>query len=168
MEATHLRLIDSATDLRKDAMERAGRMLALRSRTEKEIRDRLAEAEFDADVIEDTIARLYEIELLDDVAFARQWIEERAERKGLGPRALMSELYRKGVDRADAEQALAESGLDEEAQAKDQAARLLRKVIRFPLREQGAKLVQMLVRKGFSYETAEVGARSVLPPEGWD
>ena len=168
MEATHLRLIDSATDLRKDAMERAGRMLALRSRTEKEIRDRLGQADFDADIVDDTIARLYELELLDDVAFARDWIEERAERKGLGPRALMSELYQKGVDRSDAEQALAESGLDEEAQAKEQAARLVRKVIRFPLREQGAKLVQMLVRKGFSYETAEVGARSVLPPEGWD
>ena len=168
MEATHLRLIDSATDLRKEAMERAGRMLALRSRTEKEIRDRLTEAEFDGDVVEDTVARLYELELLDDVAFARQWIEERAERKGLGPRALLSELYRKGVDRTDAEQAFAESGLDEEAQAKEQAARLVRKVIRFPLREQGGKLVQMLVRKGFSYDTAEVGARSVLPPEGWD
>ena len=44
MKAVHLRLIDSATDLRKEAMERAGRMLALRPRTEREVRDRLKEA----------------------------------------------------------------------------------------------------------------------------
>lgn len=143
-------------------------MLALRARSEKEIRDRLTEAEFDAEVVEVTVARLHELDLLDDVAFAKQWIEERAERKGLGPRALVSELYRKGIERSVAEQALSECGVDEEAQARDEAARHLRKVIRFPLRQQATKLQQMLVRKGFSYEAADAGVRSVLPPEGWD
>ncbi|MDQ3941095.1 MAG: RecX family transcriptional regulator, partial [Actinomycetota bacterium] len=84
MQATHLRLIDSATELRKEAMERAGRMLALRPRTEKEMRDRLREADFDDEVVEDTIVRLVELNLLDDHAFALDWIEERAPRKGLG------------------------------------------------------------------------------------
>lgn len=167
MEATHLRLIDTEADSRKEAMERAGRMLALRPRTEKEVRDRLTEAEFSPELVEETITRLLELHLLDDQAFALQWIEERALRKGLGPRALMAELARRGVERSVAEAALGESGLDEEAQAKNEASRHLRKVIRFPLREQASKLQQMLIRKGFSFEAAEAGVKSVLPPEGW-
>ena len=168
MGASHLRLIDTEADSRKEAMERAGRMLALRPRTEKEVRDRLTEAEFSPELVEETVTRLLELQLLDDHAFALQWIEERALRKGLGPRALMAELARRGVERSVAESALAESGLDEEAHAKEEASRHLRKVIRFPLREQAAKLQQMLIRKGFSFEAAEAGAKSVLPPEGWD
>ncbi len=143
-------------------------MLALRPRTEKEMRDRLREADFDDEVVEDTIVRLVELNLLDDHAFALDWIEERAPRKGLGPRALVAELTAKGVERAVAEQAWAESGLDEESQAAEQAARHLRKVIRYPLAEQAAKLQQILLRKGFSFEAAQAGTRSVLPPEGWD
>ena len=168
MEATHLRLIDTEADSRKEAMERAGRMLALRPRTEKEIRDRLTEAEFSSELVEETIVRLLELQLLDDHAFALQWIEERALRKGLGPRALTAELGRKGIDRSVAEAAVAESGLDEVTHATEQASRNVRKVIRFPLREQAAKLQQMLIRKGFSFEAAEAGVKAVLPPEGWD
>ena len=168
MGATHLRLIDSATDLRKEAMERAGRMLALRPRTEREMRDRLKEAEFPDEVVEDTIGRLYELELLNDEDFALDWIEERAGRKGLGPRALVAELQRKGIDRLAAEAALARSGLDETASATAQAEKLLNKVMRYPLRDQASKLQQMLMRRGFSWEATEAAVKAVLPPEGWD
>lgn len=168
MEAVHLRLIDSATDLRKEAMERAGRMLALRPRTERELRDRLKEASFPDDVVEDTIGRLYELELLDDEAFALDWISERTARKGLGPKVLMAELARKGIDRNTAEAAMARSGVEEEDTATAQAERLLHKVIRFPLREQAAKLEQMLLRRGFSWDATEAAVKAVLPPEGWD
>ena len=168
MGAVHLRLIDSATDLRKEAMERAGRMLALRPRTEREIRDRLKEAEFPDEVVEDTIGRLYELELLNDEDFALAWIEERGGRKGLGPRALVAELQRKGIDRSAAEAALARSGLDETASATAQAERLVHKVMRFPLRDQASKLQQMLMRRGFSWEATEAAVKAVLPPEGWD
>jgi len=168
MEAIHLRLIDSATELRKEAMERAGRMLALRPRTEREVRDRLTEADFPEDVVEDTVARLYELELLNDEDFAVDWIEERTRRKGLGPKALMGELQRKGVDRSTAEAALARLGVDEVATATEQAEKLLRRVIRFPLPDQASKLQQMLMRRGFSWDATEAAVKAVLPPEGWD
>jgi len=168
MEAIHLRLIDSATQLRKEAMERAGRMLALRPRSEREVRDRLREADFPDDVVEDTIGRLYELELLNDEDFAVDWIEERTRRKGLGPKALIAELQRKGVERGTAEAALARSGVDEEAAATAQAERVVHKVIRYPLRDQASKLQQMLLRKGFSWEATEAAVKAVLPPEGWD
>jgi regulatory protein len=168
MEAVHLRLIDSAEDLRKEAMERAGRMLALRPRTEREIHDRLKEASFPEDVVDDTVDRLYELKLLDDEAFALDWITERTAKKGVGPRVLVAELQRKGIDRTTAEAALASSGIEEADTATAQAERLLHKVIRFPLKDQASKLQQMLMRRGFSWEAVEEAVKAVLPPEGWD
>jgi regulatory protein len=168
VEAVHLRLVDSAEDLRKEAMERAGRMLALRPRTEREIHDRLKEASFPEDVVDDTVDRLYELKLLDDEAFALDWITERTAKKGVGPRVLVAELQRKGIDRTTAEAALATSGIEEADTATAQAERLLHKVIRFPLKDQASKLQQMLMRRGFSWEAVEEAVKAVLPPEGWD
>src|SRR5918996_3790945 len=86
----------SDPELRK-AMERAGRWLALRPRTESELRDRLQQGGFEGGTVERALARLAELRLIDDEAFARQWVEERARRKGLGPRALVAELEAKGI-----------------------------------------------------------------------
>ncbi len=159
---------DSFADQLKEAMERAGRLLSVRARTEHEIRNRLSTAGFPDPVIEQTAVRLIELGLLDDLDFARQWVRERSARKNLGPRALQAELTAKGISRQLAQEALEFEELDEEALAADAAARWVRKVARFPLPEQAYKLQQMLLRKGFSSEAAEAGTRAVLPPEGWD
>ena len=98
----------------------------------------------------------------------RRWIEERARTKGKAPDVLVSELRARGVTREVAEEALAEVGLDEDTQAIEVAAKLTRKVLRFPLGEQGPRLYELMRRRGFSHEHAEAGARAVLPPEGWD
>ncbi|HJR44716.1 MAG TPA: regulatory protein RecX [Actinomycetota bacterium] len=159
---------DSFADRLKDAMERAGRLLSVRARTEREVRDRLLAADFEAAVVEQTITRLDELGLLDDLDFAREWIKDRSARKNLGPRALRSELASKGIDRDVIDRALEAEGLDEEELATRAATDWVRKVARFPLAEQAHKLQQMLLRKGFSFEAAQAGARAVLPPEGWD
>lgn len=156
-----------ADDLR-EAMVKAGRLLSVRARTEHEVRRRLAEAGFGDAVVEQTITRLLELGLVDDLEFARAWIQERSARKSLGPRALQAELSAKGVPRDVVDEALAGEELDEDALAADAAARWVRKVARFPLAEQAHKLEQMLLRKGFSRDAAASGARAALPPEGWD
>lgn len=159
---------DSFADELKEAMERAGRLLSVRARTEHEIRERLVAAEFSHAIIDQTIARLIELGLLDDLEFARRWVQERAARKRLGPRALRAELSAKGVSRDVADEALAAEDLDEGMLAAEAASRWVHKVARFPLPEQAHRLQQMLLRKGFSLEAAEAGTRAVLPPEGWD
>jgi regulatory protein len=158
---------DFAGSLR-EAMEVAGKHLASRARSEREVRDKLRGADFDEDVIEQTVVRLTELGLLDDLAFATAWIEERSARRSLGPRALKAELAAKGISREVADQALEAQGRDEEALATEAAERHLRKVARYPLQEQYGRLVQALLRRGFSAEAAGAGARAVLPPEGWD
>jgi len=159
---------DNFADEVADAMEKAGKLLSVRARSERELADRLAEAGFVAEVVAQTLTRLVELGLVDDLDFARQWVADRSARKKLGPRALQAELTAKGISREVIGQALADEGPDEEALAIEAAAAHLRKVARFPLAQQAAKLQQMLARKGFSFEAAEAGARAVLPPEGWD
>ncbi len=152
----------------REAMEKAGRFLSVRARTEQETRERLSTMGFEAGVVDQTTTRLIELGLLDDLEFAKQWVGERSQRKSLGPRALRAELVAKGVPSEVIDQAIAEVGPEEEALAIDAASRWAHKVARFPLPEQAHKLQQMLLRKGFSFEAAEAGTKAVLPPEGWD
>jgi regulatory protein len=151
-----------------DAVERAGRYIAHRPRSERQVRDKLRELDCVPETIDTAIARLTELGLIDDADFARRWIEERARNKGKAPDLLISELRARGVGREVAEEALAASGLDEAAQAVDVAGRLVGKVVRYPLAEQGGRLYTLLRRRGFTHDHAEAGARAVLPPEGWD
>lgn len=155
-------------DERHKAMGRAGRYLAARPRTEHEVRAKLADANYEADVVEHVIDRLTELRLLDDRDFALRWVEERSRTRGRAGALLIMELVGKGIPREVAEAAVEEASPAEEDHAATVAATLLRKVARLPLTEQAARLQQMLLRRGFAGETAAAGVRAVLPPEGWD
>ena len=149
-------------------MAKAGRILSRRPHSVREVRDKLWSAGVAEDDIDRTIERLTELKLLDDLEFARQWVDERSRNKGLAGAALQAELEAKGVATEVAEQAVDEAGLDEEAKAKELAATYLRKVSGKPPLVQAQRIQAMLMRKGFSIESAVAGAKSVLPPEGWD
>ncbi len=149
-------------------MQRAGHLLASRPRTEHELRIRLGRAGYDEETVERAVTRLVELRLLDDRAFALQWVAERALSKGRSGDALVSELVERGIDRYLAEEAVAEAGLDEEFQAAELAVRFLRKVAHKPLERQAEAILGRLLRRGFPYEVARDAVRTVLPPEGWD
>ncbi len=148
-------------------MERAGRWLALRARTERELTDRLLEGGFDPGVVARALDRLRELGLVDDLAFARQWVEERS-KKGRSARVLAAELADKGIASETIEQALADLAPDEHAQATEVAAVLLERLGGRTLQDQAARLYQGLARRGFPEEAAEAAVKAVLPPEGWD
>lgn len=150
------------------AMQRAGHLLATRPRSEHEIRLRLGGAGYEEAIVERTVTRLIELRVLDDRAFALQWVTERAVAKGRSGAALLSELASKGIDRGIAEAAVAEAGIDEVAQATELAGRFLSKVAGKPLAKQAEALLGRLLRRGFSHEVARDAVRAVLPPEGWD
>jgi regulatory protein len=149
------------------AMARAGRLLALRPRTERELRDRLAEAGCSPGVVDGALARLAELGLVDDAAFAHQWVEERS-RRGLAGAALIAELTAKGVAQDVAGAAVTDAALDDAAQARALAARHVGRLADLPLLRQAARLQALLARRGYSNEVAAEATRSVLPPEGWD
>jgi regulatory protein len=76
---------------------RALDFLAVRPRSEWEVRDRLRRKEVPSADIDLVVERLHRAGYLDDAAFARFWIEERARSNPRGPRLLQQELQRKGV-----------------------------------------------------------------------
>jgi len=162
------RLAEASPSAYRDCMERAGKWLALRPRTRTELGGRLLGSGFAPDVVDAALSRLEELGLVDDLEYARSWVEQRVARRPLGGDALVEELAAKGIDRETAERAVAEVAGDEGERAKAAAAALLPKVARRPLPDQCARLLHNLLRRGFAEEVAVEAVRAVLPPEGWD
>ena len=93
----------------------ANRYLSYRPRSESELRERLYRRGFDGDNVEAVIARLKERGLVDDIAFAQFWKENR---EMFSPRSrwLTSlELRRKGVPAETIEQVVSSASDDDSA-----------------------------------------------------
>jgi regulatory protein len=125
-----------------------------RARTREELAKKLSDKLVPDDIATRLLDRFEEVGLIDDEAFARDWIAERQTGRGLARRALAQELRRKGVDDEVARTALDERA-DDDPDAELEAARML---VRRKLRsvrglEQDKavrRLVGMLARKGHS------------------
>ena len=75
----------------------AYRLIKFRVRSEKEIRDKLKNKEYDPAAIQEVVDFLKKSRLLDDELFARLWVQSRI-KKPLGPAKLRYELKLKGID----------------------------------------------------------------------
>jgi regulatory protein len=93
-------------------LEAATRFLEARSRSVAEVRRRLRDAGYRTDLIDGAIARLGDLGVLDDEAFARAWVESRDRARPRSERALLNELRLKGVDRTIVDRVLEERGSD--------------------------------------------------------
>ncbi len=149
-------------------MVAAGRLLSRRGYFEHELRSRLLRAGHEADAVETALGRLRTLELLDDAALARSWIEERTRTKPRSREALRRELESKGVDAEAVEQALATCAPDDLAQARALAAAVVGRMAGLPLEAQVRRLRGRLLSRGFETEIVTAAVRAVLPPEGWD
>ncbi|MBI1885114.1 MAG: RecX family transcriptional regulator [Chloroflexi bacterium] len=145
-------------DARQQALNSALRLLSYRPRSEAELRLRLARKGAAAALVDETLARLRSLGLLDDGAFARYWVESRQQLSPRGRRLLWRELTAKGVDRETVQEAVASLDDAEAAyRAGEKRARTL-KALEFP--EFRRRLGDFLIRRGFDYDVvAEVTAR---------
>jgi regulatory protein len=157
---------DEEDEAYRKAMKRAGRLLASRSRSEHEVRERLGRAGYEGAVVDRVVARLRDLRLVDDLAFARVWVAERSVSRG--PALLADELRRKGVAEDTIQEALEAARRDEVGAAVERAGLWAPRVAGRPLFEQAARIREMLLRRGFSHDAAEEAVKAVLPPEGWD
>lgn len=78
-------------------LEAAARFLEARARSVAEVRRRLTSAGYRTELVEGAIARLVDLGMLDDAAFAKAWIESRDRARPRGERALSEELRLRGV-----------------------------------------------------------------------
>lgn len=103
------------------AMTRALNVLGYRARAEGELRERLERSGYADGTVEAVVERLRELGYLDDEEFARNAAREKARR--YGPRRILVDLKRSGVDEEVAREAVEEefSG-DDETDAASRAA----------------------------------------------
>jgi len=148
---------EDAADLGPEAdPESVGRKILLdqltgRARSRSDLAAKLAQRDVPADVATRLLDRFEEVGLVDDAAFAREWVAQRQEGRGLARRALAQELRRKGIDDEVARDAL--DDVDESSEI--EAARLLvqrklRSVRGLDNDKAVRRLVGMLARKGHS------------------
>jgi regulatory protein len=137
-------------DLEEKAKNVAIGYIEYRPRSIAETRQHLLKKEYPDDVVERVVARLEAVELLNDAAFARYWVEQRETFKPRSKMALQMELRQKGIDRALIETAVAE--VDEIAAATQAAQAKARRWQTLPQFEFRKKLAGFLQRRGFSYE----------------
>ena len=82
------------------------RFLGYSARSRSEMQKRLERDEFAPEIIATVLAELEARNWVNDAQFARDWVEDRAERKKYGRGRLAAELRRKGVDKDEVTAAL--------------------------------------------------------------
>ncbi|WP_226832002.1 regulatory protein RecX [Brachybacterium sp. FME24] len=134
------------------------RLLSTRRRSAGEMRQRLEKREVPADVAHETMARIDRAGLIDDAAFARDWVQQRRELRALGDEALRRELHKRWVAAPLIDAALIAGESDEESRCRA----LVRSRIGYRDREQlsterdgshrrrlSRRLDALLTRKGY-------------------
>ncbi len=138
------------TDEVVQAYDRAAQFLSYRPRSIAEIRRNLTDKAIDESVIDQVIARLEGQGYVDDLAFARFWLNNRQEFRPQGTRALRFELREKGVANSVIDEALAE--FDTSAAAYRAAQDKARRFAGLDKRTFRNKLGAFLARRGFDYD----------------
>lgn len=148
------------------------RYLAVRPRTEREIRDQLRAKEFSDRVAADTIASLKESRLLDDAAFARSYIRNALALKPSGRILLKRKLLLLGVEKSLADEALGEilQGVSQEEEARGAArAFVARKASRStPGPSLRRQVTAYLLRRGYAWDVVTRAVRDALKEESTD
>ena len=136
---------------------KTAKYISLRPRSEKELRDYVSRKKVPASIINPLFEKLYSLKLLGDEEFASWWIDQRNTFRPRSVMQLRSELNQKGVSREIIESVLAKlvSIQTEIDAAKCLIQKKLKLLSRIDSREKKHKLMQFLMRKGFSWEIIE-------------
>ena len=137
-------------DEEQRAYERSLRYLSRRPHSEKEIANKLSRNRIEIHVQDRVLKRLREASLVDDVEFARVWVENRQIFRPRSGRMLRSELRGKGVSKEAIETAL--EGFDEAEAALTVARKACKRYGDLSEEASNRRLRQFLARRGFSYE----------------
>lgn len=123
------------------------KLLGIRPRSEKEIRDSLSKKSSDTDLINQIVNRLKSENLINDAEFATWYVESRSRSRPRGQKLLEYELKQKGV---------MESIVSDEKQlAKDALQKKDRSWKNLSERDYRQKAIRYLQSRGFSWSAIE-------------
>lgn len=139
------------------------RLLDTRSRSEAEVRARLASRGVPEDISEELIERFREVGLLNDTAFAEALVRTRIQVDRHGITRIRAELRRRGVTEEVASEALSRVGLEEELDAaRAFAQRRVRVLGELDSRVARRRLLWALGRRGFRRSVVSLVVDEVL------
>lgn len=127
-------------------------------RTAEQVRKKMVEKGYTPEESAYAVQFLEEFGYINDAEFARAFIRDYLQRKPAGRQKLAEELRKRGVQKFDAEDALAEMfpHHDTTELARRAAEKKLRSLASRPQEKQKSALVQYLQRQGFSWDIIRV------------
>lgn len=132
-------------------LNRALRLISRRPRSEKEIHDYLRRKKSPPELIEKVIKKLKQLKQVNDLEFARWWVEQRSTFRPRGKFGLTMELRQKGVN-----EKIIKQVIDEKVKELPLAQKLAQKKFKayknLPREERYQKMSAFLARRGFSWE----------------
>ncbi|MGE5681909.1 MAG: regulatory protein RecX [Bacillota bacterium] len=135
--------------------ESAFRILGRRLHSQKELERKLMQRKYDKELISEVLLQLKENHYLDDEKFAREYAEEKIQKKLLGFSRIRQELMEKGVSKEIIQEVLNEKSDNDES---DNALRLAEKKLNalkgrnLDKMKLNQRLYSFLASKGFNYE----------------
>jgi regulatory protein len=145
------------------AMNRALHFLGYRARSRKEVRERLRRYGYGEETIEGVVVRLEELGYLDDEEFARAAAREKARR--YGPRRVLGELRRSGVD-AELAQGVVDDEFAQRSQLEEASSLAARRYNRGGSNAEARRVYGFLMRRGYSAEVCAEVAREYRGSQG--
>jgi regulatory protein len=142
----------------KEARDYAFLLLSYRSRSCQELRERLLKKGYEKEIAQEVVEELKSLHYLDDLAFAREWVEMRLREKR-GKILIRQELLKKGIDKEVIEDSIAE-GFGKIVSSEDELAwRAIEKMVSRYQKLEKAKayrrIKDFLIRRGFSIEATQ-------------
>jgi len=131
------------------------KFIGYRSRSEKEIIDRLKKKKIDGKMISEIMAKLQEWKFIDDIAFAKQWIESRVVNRHKSIRLVRLELLKKGIKKEIIDSLF--ENFSKESDVISIEAIIRKKIKRLNIQDRNdlQKLSRYLLGKGFDWETVK-------------
>lgn len=136
------------------AVEYVYRLLAIRERSEKEIRLKLKEKRCEGGRADGVIDYFKTRNLIDDKRFVRAWIEDRLRFRPKGALAIKRELLKKGVgeDVIDAGLKNSDLGYKEQEMARALAEKRAESLKKLSNLKRKKNIYSYLARRGFSFD----------------
>jgi regulatory protein len=145
------------------AMNRALHFLGYRARSRREVRERLRRYGYGEETVEGVVGRLEELGYLDDEEFARAAAREKARR--YGPRRVLGELRRSGVD-AELAQGVVDDEFAQRSQLEEASSLAARRYNRGGSSAEARRVYGFLMRRGYSAEVCAEVAREYRGSQG--
>ena len=144
-------------------MDAALRFLGARARTVREVERHLDSCEYGEVEVYETVERLKELGLLDDTAFAREFVRTRLATKPISRAHLREQLLSHETEQEAIDVALSE--IDEETQQRTATAtaeKYARQYARLSPEERDEMVIRRLLARGYSYDEARAALRDAV------